>query len=136
MTKLLMKPYLSEDSQEKFLTNTEMNKPIIKEVFPELRWNDNSQIIRNQYFMSTSEYAGLMKHYGTRSWCDDLPDYKFSGDMWLKRVLRKPEIFEKLESISIGRKVLPLYTFISYDLLDLGPLFYIKRLYLKVKNRK
>lgn len=136
LTARFMDTYLLDESQDHFRINSVMNKPVIQKEFPELKWNDHSQTIRNQYFMSTSEYSRLMKHYGTRSWCDDLPDYKVSGDMWLKRVLRNPAIFEKLEGNSIGKKVLPLYTFVSYDLLDLGPLFYIKRMYLKVKNRK
>lgn len=136
LTEKFLKPYFLDLNHEGFKTNTEMNKSIIKEMFPGLKWNDSSQNIRKHYFMSSSEYAGLMKHYGTRSWCDDLPDYKVSGDIWIKHVLRNPAIFERLENSQIGKRILPVYTFMSYDLLDLGPLFYIKRMYLKVKNRK
>lgn len=113
--------------------NSFFNKPVIEEFFPTLKYNNQTQEMKNCLIISSVEYGALMKHYGTRSWCENLPKYKVSKDNWLKRVLRNPKIFETFENNKILRKILPLYTFLSYDLLDLGPIFYIK---LKLNNRK
>ena len=113
------------------ITNNKMNEPVIKDMFPELLWNNQTQIIRGSLFMSSSDYGRYMKHYGNRSWCD-IPNYKVSKNNWLKRKLRNPEVFDRLEK-SGNRKLLSIYTFISFDFLDLGPIYYIK-LYLRRKK--
>lgn len=127
-------PYIhAHYTKETQLVNTRMNEPVINELLPTLKWNAQTQYFsvdgKQILILGCEEHNRLMKHYGTRSWCDNLPKYTVSGDNWLKRRLRRPERFEKLESSSIGRKVLPLYTFLSYDLLDLGPVFYLKLFY-------
>lgn len=125
-----MKPYLhAVYSNETKLVNTRMNEPIIREMLPDLKWNSQTQALDKVLVMGCEEYGRLMKHYGTRSWCENLPEYKVSKDSALKRFLRKPEHFERLEHSRIGKYFLPVYTFLSYDLLDLGPLFYIKLFY-------
>lgn len=120
-------------TRETQLVNTQMNEPIIRELLPNIKWNGHSQSFavdgKRILIMGCEEYSGLMKHYGTRSWCENLPEYSVSKDNWLKRRLRKPERFEKLESSAFGRRILPIYTFLSYDLLDLGPVFYVKLFY-------
>lgn len=119
---------------KKMKTNTAMNKPVIKKYFPTLKWNAETQIINNTYIMSPGEYNLIMKHYGTRSWLENNPGYVVTKDNKLKKILRSPKIFECLDRTKLGRKVIPIYEFISYDLLDLGVLYYIRRIILKIKN--
>lgn len=125
-----LEPYMTTHyTKESQMVNTAMNKPVIREFLPELKWNGETQRFQDTYIIGCEEYGRFMKHHGTRSWCDNLPPYNVSKDSALKSVLRKPEIFERLEHNRIGRRILPVYTFLSYDLLDLGPMFYIKLFY-------
>lgn len=126
--KALLDNYRSTHFETDNITvNAVMDKPVFVRLFPTLEWNNTDQIVNGVYFMSSGTYGQKMKHYGTRSWAD-IPEYKVSGDMKIKRILRNPTVFKKLESSAMGRKVLPIYTFLAYDLLDLGPLFYVKLL--------
>lgn len=122
----MLETYSNSDfSIETMLVNTKMDRPVIKATFPELLWNDESQEIRNSFFMSSKSYASIMKHHGTRTWCDNLPKYKVSKDTWLKRKLRNPSIFDFLEGLN-NKCWLSIYTFISFDLLDMGIIYFIK----------
>lgn len=130
------KPYInlhfSNDIKE---LNTSMNRPVICAMFPNIKWDGKTQVYGNTYIIGCEEYGAIMKHYGTRSWCDNLPKYTVSKPTWLKKVMRNPKIFEKLENVRIGKKILPIYTFLAYDLQDLGPLFYIKLNINKMKSK-
>lgn len=117
-----------------FKVNTMMDKAVFIKCFPNLKWDNSDQIVDNVYFMSSETYGKNMKHYGTRSWAD-LPEYTISGDMKIKRIMRNPVIFRSLERYSMGRKLLPIYTFLAYDLLDMGPIFYLKLFDRKLKRR-
>ena len=130
----LLLPYSQVSySPDTVLVNTRMNEPVIRELLPDLKWNGKTQRFGDDAFLilGYEEYGRIMKHYGMRSWCENLPDWKVSKDSRLKRFLRRPETFEKFENSALGRKLLPAYTFLSYDLLDLGPGFYLKLLYNK-----
>ena len=76
-----------------------------------------------------------MKHHATRTWCDNLPKAKINEANKLMRTMRNPRIFEKLESNKAGRKILPFYTFVAYDLQDLGALYFIKLNFNKMKAK-
>ncbi len=115
--------------------NSLTNKPLLVELYPSLVWNGETQITKDTYFMGIHEYGSKMKHHGTRSWCDDLPDYKISGFWGLKKFLRNPKIFSFLEKNTLLTKLTPIYEFLVYDFLDLGPIYYIKRLMIKLRER-
>lgn len=116
------------------LLNTQMNKPIFVALYPGLKWNGQKQTFGKTCFLGVAEYLKIMQHYGTKTWCDDIPEYSLSGESWLKKALRNPNIFEHLEKSSVGKKLIPLYEFLSYDLLDLGPFYFIKRKWLQLKG--
>lgn len=120
-------------NKNNFKVNSMMDRTVFIESFPELNWNNSDQIVDNVFFMSSKTYGENMKHYGTRSWAD-LPEYTISGDMKIKRILRNPVIFRNLERNSMGRKLLPIYTFLAYDLLDMGPVFYLKLFSRKIRR--
>ena len=82
---------------------------------------------------SNEEYSKFAIHYGVGTWIDG-ERWKRKGeyrDTWLKRYLRKPEKFEMIEK-KFGKKGLSFYTFIAYDLLEVGPIYYMKRLLKKI----
>ena len=110
------------------ILNTTINRDVFVAEFPGLKWNAKTQTFGNTYIMGTDEYHRYMKHYGTKTWCDNLPKYTLTGDMPIKRFLRNPAIFEKLEASPLGKKVLPVYQFLAYDLLDLGPFYFVRRI--------
>lgn len=133
----LLESYWSiEYTLENETVNSIMNKPVIQKLFPSLRWNAKSQTIDNCHFMGGDVYHTMMLHHGTRSWCDDLPDYKVKHHPRLDKVLRNPKIFEFLERKRWRRWFVPIYTFLVYDFLDLGPLYYIKRFFKKLRRKK
>ena len=123
----LLEPYLQIGySKETELVNSKMNYPIFKQNFPNLIWDGTTQIFENTIVIGCEEYGKAMIHHGTRTWCDNLPEYKLSKPGKLKNVLRNPKVFEKMENTTFLRKLLPIYTFCAYDLLDLGPVYFIK----------
>lgn len=118
-------------SKEQEIVNTQMNKPILVAKFPTLKWNGKEQEMKDTLFIGVKEYGKLMKHYGIRSWCDNLPEYTLSKDNKIKKILRNPIIFEKMEKTRIGKKIAKMYEFMVYDFLDMGVCYYLKRIWLK-----
>lgn len=107
--------------------NTSMNKPVFKKAYPTLEWNGKTQIFGNDYIMGCEEYSSFARHYGTRSWCHNLPEYSVRTPNWIIRKLRNPKIFQWLERFSRLGMILKVYQFAVYDLYDLGLEYYIKR---------
>lgn len=132
----LLEPYLKiHYSKETELVNSKMNYPIFNQEFPTLKWNGKTQIVENTIIIGCEEYAKQMRHYGTRTWCENLPEYHISKPGPLKIFLRNPVLFEKMENNNILKKILPIYTFLIYDLLDLGPMYFIKLQLLKLRKK-
>lgn len=135
LVKSMLQTYLNSNfTSNSSSVNVKMNKPVLKCVYSTLKWNGKTQIIDNTYVMGCEKYGKLMKHYGTRSWLGKSPKYKITGPNRLKRIMRNPDIFEALERNKIGRAVLPVYTFLAYDLQDLGFLYFIKLFADKLKT--
>lgn len=133
----LLSPYLKTHYTRKTESvNSMVNKPVFQKEFPLLKWDGKTQEHDHTCFIGLEEYGRLMKHYGTRSWCDNLPQYKISRFWRLKKLLRNPEWIASLEKNRFLKKLVPIYIFMVYDFLDLGPLYYIKRMALKLKNNE
>lgn len=115
--------------------NTEM----LISLYPSMIRNGCRQQIGDILLLSPDDYSRYMKHYGTALWTDK-PNLTFNQaahryrDTWLKRFLRKPRKFELIEK-HLGKKAVKLYTFCVYDLMELGPSFYLKKLYKKVLRK-
>ena len=132
----LLEPYLNSSySKDTEQVNSMVNKPVFLSQIPNLAWDGQNQLHGRTYIMGTDDYGKRMKHYGTRSWCDDLPEYTISGFWRLKKFLRNPKFISFLESSKLLRKIAPIYIFLVYDLLDLGPLYYVRRITKKIKSR-
>ena len=136
LSQMLLEPYLDlAFDPEHPILNTTINRAVFIREFQGLEWNAQTQIFGATYIMGPSQYGALMKHYGTKTWCDNLPEYTVSGDMKIKSILRNPAIFKKLEQTVLGRKILPIYEFIAYDLLDVGPTYFVRRFFAKRRKK-
>lgn len=137
LSKELLEPYLrTHYLVETEMVNSKMNYPVFKRKFPALKWDGRTQIQNNTIIIGCLDYASCMMHHGTRTWCDNLPEYQVSKSNKMKRILRNPEIFQKMEKHTILRKIIPVYEFFAYDFLDLGPIYFIKRQLLKLRNKR
>lgn len=136
LCRALLEPYLNASySNETAVVNSMVNKPIFLSQIPNLAWDGQNQLHGQTYIMGIDDYGKRMKHYGTRSWCDDLPEYTISGFWRLKKFLRNPKFISFLERRKLLCKIAPIYIFLVYDLLDLGPLYYVRRITKKIKSR-
>lgn len=115
------------------LLNTDMNKPIFLKEFSGIKWNGKTQIFGSTYIMGCDEYGKIMRHFGTRTWAENLPEYTLRKSNWFIRQLRNPAIFELLESKKQFNKIQKLYQFMVYDFYDLGFTYFVK---LQINKRK
>ena len=111
------------------------NTEALCSIYPDFRRNGKTQLLDGCLILSGGEYASFAHHHGTASWVEgNKGNHKFK-DTKLKRFLRKPTRFDWIEK-HLGKKVTAIYTFLVYDLLEMGPMFYIKRLISKIKRDK
>lgn len=103
------------------------NTEALRLCYPTFQRDGTTQVIDGVCILSGSEYAKYAKHHGAMSWVDGtIPQKKEFRDTKLKRFLRQPSKFTWIEK-KLGKKALAVYTFLSYDLLEMGPWYYIKR---------
>lgn len=112
------------------------NTEALKDRYPAFQRNGTPQEFDGVRVLSGAEYARLAKHYSTGTWGDG-PNEKIKEfrDTKLKRVLRTPSVFTWIEK-RLGRKIMGIYTFLVYDLLENGPMFYIKRQIRKRRKKR
>ena len=110
------------------------NTEALRKACPEFWRNGKPQTIGGVRILSCGENAQLSKHHGTMSWVDGDKGNHVFKDTRLKRVLRKPENFDWIEN-HLGKKPTAVYTFLVYDLLEMGPVYYVKRLISKVRKK-
>lgn len=99
------------------------------------RRDGTSQNVGGVCVLSRGEYAKYAKHYGTATWGDGPVATKKYKDTKLKRFLTKPSRIDWIEK-HLGKKAVDIYIFLSYDLLEMGPLFYINRQIAKFRRKK
>ena len=86
--------------------------------------------------LGTSEYAKIAKHHEAGTWLETSKyvNRKYK-DFWIKRFLRDPEKFDFIEK-HFNKKIVGLYTFLVYDLLEYGGIYYLKKLLLRGRNKR
>ena len=118
--------------------NTAINKPVFHEILG-VEWNDRTQIIDNTEIISTGKFNSFALHYGTRTWDPEQAKYtlnrKAYKDTKLKRFLRNPRYFKYIEDRFGEGRVLKFYTFLAYDLLECGLIYFAKRLINKLRKK-
>lgn len=111
------------------------NTEALKSCYPQFQRNGTAQHFDGVRILSSEEYHKLAFHHGTKSWVDGPAGEHVFKDTKLKRWLRKPKHFDFIEK-TFGKKVMRVYTFLVYDLLEMGVTYYIKRLAHKCLPRK
>ena len=106
--------------------------PVLEQYYPSLVWNNQTQVIDDTCFLGMHEYGQMMKHYAMHSWLDNKTDFKIGKETKFKRALRNPKIYRFLKRF--GSKAVNAYEFFSYDLLDMGVWYFIRRKFKKRKN--
>lgn len=115
--------------------NTSMNFPILEKEYPTLKMNNQTQVINKTLFLSMSDYSKGMRHYGMRTWLDDKVDYHVKWkDNAFRRRIRDPRIYKFLGHKS--KKLMHAYEFLTYDLLDMGLGYFLKRRIKIIKKKK
>lgn len=99
------------------------------------RRDGTTQEFNEVLILSCSDYSRKALHYGTGTWIDNFEKrttpYK---ETKLKLILRNYKVFEFMDK-HFGKRVVAAYTFIAYDLLEMGIAYYFKRILLKFKHR-
>ena len=96
----------------------------------EFKRNGENQSVDGVRVMSLTDYGVAAKHHSIGLWVSNekavtsKTKYKTT---WLKKILRRPENFTMIEK-HFGKKAVSIYTFISYDLIEYGFLYYIKKI--------
>lgn len=109
------------------------NTEALRSVYPAFQRNGQTQHIDGTAILSCSEYTLFAHHHGTMSWVDGDKGTHVYKDTKLKRFLRRPEYFDWIEQ-HLGKKATAVYTFAVYDLLEMGPVYYIKRISHKLRK--
>lgn len=102
------------------------NTEALRSRYPQFQRNGTSQFFDGVRILSGEEYHAVAFHHGTKSWVDGPVGTHVFKDTKLKRWLRNPDYFDFIEKI-FGKKAMQIYTFMVYDLMEMGPLYYIKR---------
>lgn len=118
---------------------TQIETESIMKRYSDFRRNNRLQEMNDGFtFLPTEINESYLLHYGAGTWCDrennggEAPEkYK---DTLIKRILRNPDIFTYIRK-HFGEKAEYIYEFLTYDLIDMGLFYYIKRIVKKVKNK-
>lgn len=112
------------------------NSESLSEVYSVFRRNGKSQKFSNVLILGTSEYAKLAKHHEAGTWVETGKYVKRKyKDLWIKRFLRDPKKFDFVEK-HFNKKIVWLYTFLVYDLLEYGVICYLKKILFKGENKR
>lgn len=119
--------FIKENGKYKLCPCPKLNTDDLRLCYPTFENDGTTQVIDGVCVLSYGEYSKYAKHYQAMSWMDGerpkLGEYK---DTKLKRFLRRPVIVKWVEK-HLGKRFLTVYIFLSYDLLEMGPWYYVKR---------
>lgn len=118
---------------------------VIERQLPLWKKSDRSQVVDGVYLIGLKDYGKYAAHLYTFTWADPEEYAKRTKDiesraknklgkklLWkLKCLLRSPRCIQFLDRHK-GSFVEHVYTFCAYDLLDNGPIYFIKRLIRKL----
>lgn len=120
-----------------------INTKTLRLLFPSLQLTGKTQLFYSDSkelvsIYSCCDYNKYLYHYGAASWTDS-PKTDFSKKKWkdtaLKRFLRNPTRVSNLEN-KLPEKLFSFYIFVSYDLLEYSPLYFMKKLFNKFNKFK
>lgn len=118
---------------------TQIETEKIMEIYDDFKRNNKFQVMHDNFtFLPSYEIGKYSVHYGAGTWCDrendggekELPKSK---DTKWKRILRNPKNFVNINKY-LGEKAEYIYEFLVYDLVELGMIYYIKRIIKRLKQ--
>lgn len=117
-----------------------LNTATIQRAIPDFLPSSQNQLCRNMLFVHYEDYYQRATHYGTFGWQTEeqkklLKFAKKKHGAWgIKKIFRNPKIFLFLEThhLSFVSKV---YSFLVYDFVDYGPVYWAAKAIYKVKNK-
>lgn len=112
------------------------NSENLSQLYSVFRRNGKSQKFSNILILGTSGYAKIAKHHEAGTWLETSKyvNRKYK-DFWIKRFLRDPKKFDFIEK-HFNKKIVGLYTFLVYDLLEYGGIYYLKKLLSRGRNKR
>lgn len=117
---------------------TQIETEALEDYYTDFKRNNRTQIMKDKtVILSTSVWYKYSKHYGTGTWVDGGRKYmeiKHKNLAAFKEYIRNPEYFLWIRK-HFGRKAEYVYEFLVYDLLDLGFVYFFKRILIKIKKR-
>lgn len=111
------------------------NTEALRNKYTRFQRDGSSQLFDGVRVLSGDEYQKIAFHHETKSWVDGYIGKHEFKDTKLKRWLRKPKHFDFIEK-RLGKRAMKIYTFLVYDLLEMGPVYYFKRLLSKISVKK
>ena len=115
-----------------------LNTAAIRSIYPDIVRNGKTQVINDIQILSVETYVQCAKHYGTGLWGDGprnkKRDYKYKHTK-LKQWLKQPEKFAFIQK-HFGDKGCKVYIFLVYDLPERGVIYFVKRLFWKLKKKR
>ena len=119
---------------------TQIETEALEEYYFDFRRNDRRQEFSDGVvFLPTDTWKNFSIHHGTGTWVDGGRDATLNAENAarhpkVKKWLRNPEYFSRIRRV-FGRKGEYIYEFLVYDLIDMGPLYFTKRIVKKVRKR-
>ncbi len=118
---------------------TQIETEALEDYYGDFKRNNNTQIMEdNTVILSTSVWNRFSIHHGTGTWVDggrkDDMEVKHQNLTKLKERIRKPEYFIWIRK-HFGRKSEYIYEFLTYDLIDMGFVYFFKRFLKKLRKR-
>jgi len=119
---------------------TQIETEALEEYYPDFRRNDRRQEFSGGVvFIPTEIWKNFSIHHGTGTWVEGGRDFTLNeksatGHPEVKKWLRNPEYFLRIRKV-FGRKGEYVYEFLAYDLIDMGPLYFAKRMVRKIRAR-
>lgn len=112
---------------------THIETEALVEFYPTFVRNNMTQFFSDgTVILSTNVWQRYLVHLGTGTWVDggreqiENAEEKIQKYMRLKMWLRNPQIFTTINKV-FGKKAEYVYEFLVYDLIDMGPRYYIRR---------
>lgn len=110
--------------------------------YPNFIRNNRTQVFEDGTIMlSTTIWQQYLVHLGTGTWVEggreqfENAEKKVKQNLKLKMWLRNPKFFTFIHKV-FGKKAEYIYEFLVYDLLDMGIIYYMKRIVKKIVKRK
>ena len=128
-------------------TNVTRDTVVIEKQLSEWKKTDRTQLVNGIMLIGLKDYGKYATHLYTYTWADDEVRKKREADIMadkkkssrtkvilkIKTILRNPRFISFFDGVR-GTKIDKVYTFIAYDLLDYGLLYFVQRLLRKIRK--